>query len=203
MFPAMKLFRLAILLPVLPLITNALASGQESAEAVQTHFQTGRQALERGDLKTAVDEFKKVVASEPSLYQARVNLGLGYDAMGDLPNAVKELATARKMSTELGGANLVLGSDYLELGKAPLAIAPLENAIRDGIGGQDAKAKLCTAFVKAERFGDASRCASTLYGAPPADAEGWYQLGRQNLDSAQTLTMSVRKALRTIAGRSG
>jgi predicted Zn-dependent protease len=193
MFPPIKLFRLATLLPVLLLIMGASISGQESADAVQTHFQTGRQALERGDLKTAVEEFRKVVALEPSLYQARVNLGLAYHAMGDLPHAVEELAAARKMSTELGGANLVLGSDYLELGKALPAIAPLESAIHDGIGGQDAKAKLCSAFVKAERFGDASRCASTLYGAPPADARGWYQIGRQYLDAAQTLTMSVRQ----------
>jgi predicted Zn-dependent protease len=171
----------------------AQAKPQAVEDQVQQHFQAGKQALEAGNAKAAVEEFKKVVALAPSLYQARVNLGLAYHAMGDLPHAVEELSAARKSSTEIGGANLVLGSDCLELGKPALAVAPLQKAINDGIGGKEARAKLCTAFVKAELFAEASRCGAALYGAPPTDAMGWYQMGRQYLDSAQTLTWSMRE----------
>jgi tetratricopeptide (TPR) repeat protein len=188
-----QLFGRVLTSVILVLALSVTATPQTADDQIQQHFQAGKHALEAGDVKVAVEEFNKVVALAPSLYQARVNLGLAYHAMGDLPHAVKELAAARKTSTEIGGANLVLGSDYLTLGKPALAIAPLEKAIHDGIGGNEARAKLCTAFVKAERFAEASRCGATLYGAPPTDAAGWYQMGRQYLDSAQTLTWSMRE----------
>ena len=178
---------------ILFLALSVAATPQTADDKIQQHFQAGKQSLEEGNVKAAVEEFKRVVALAPSLYQARVNLGLAYHALGDLPHAVEELAAARKASTEIGGANLVLGSDYLTLGKPALAIAPLEKAVHDKIGGNDAQAKLCTAFVKSERFADASRCGDTLYGAPLTDAAGWYQMGRQYLDSAQTLTWSMRE----------
>lgn len=188
-----QLFRRVLSPAILLLALSTAAKSQTTEDPVQQHFRAGKQALESGDLKAAVEEFKKVVALAPSLYQARVNLGLAYHAMGDLPHAVEELAAARKASTEIGGANLILGSDYLTLGKPTLAIAPLQKAVNDGIGGKEAQAKLCSAFVKAERFADASRCGAALYGAPPTDAAGWYQMGRQYLDSAQTLTWSMRE----------
>src|SRR6185312_15451301 len=178
---------------ILFLALSVASTPQTADDKIQQHFQAGKQSLEEGNVKAAVEELKRVVALAPSLYQARVNLGLAYHALGDLPHAVEELAAARKASTEIGGANLVLGSDYLTLGKPALAIAPLEKAVHDKIGGNDAQAKLCTAFVKSERFADASRCGDTLYGAPPTDAAGWYQMGRQYLDSAQTLTWSMRE----------
>jgi tetratricopeptide (TPR) repeat protein len=182
--------RLAILVIFLLPVANVL--GQGSAQQVQALFQSGKQALESGDFKTAVEEFKKIIKVDPSLYQAQVNLGLAYHAMGDLPHAVEALAAARKSNTELGGANFVLGSDYLALGKPALAIPPLEDAIRDDVKEPDVKGELCSAFVKAERFADASRCGAQLYGLPPSNADGWYQLGRQYLDSARTLTLSMR-----------
>jgi tetratricopeptide (TPR) repeat protein len=188
-----QVFGRVLSLAILLLALTGPAKPQTKDDEVQQHFQAGKQALEAGNVKAAVEEFKKVVALAPSLYQARVNLGLAYHAMGDLSHAVGELAAARKSNTEIGGANLILGSDYLALGKPALAIAPLQKAINDGIGGKEARAKLCTAFVKAERFADASRCGTTLYGAPPTDAAGWYQMGRQYLDSAQTLTWSMRE----------
>jgi tetratricopeptide (TPR) repeat protein len=178
---------------ILLLAVSVSSRPQGMDEQIQQHSQAGKRALEAGNVKAAVEEFKKVVALAPSLYQARVNLGLAYHALGDLQKAVEELAAARKTTTEIGGANLILGSDYLTLGKPALAVAPLQKAISDGIGGKEAQAKLCTAFVKAEQFANASRCGAALFGAPPADAAGWYQMGRQYLDSAQTLTWSMRE----------
>jgi tetratricopeptide (TPR) repeat protein len=194
MFPSVKIYRPTLLAFSVFLSIIANARGQGGPDEVQELFQSGKLALESGNLKTAVEEFRKVVRLDPSLYQARVNLGLAYHAMGDLPHAVDALAAARKSSTDLGGANFVLGSDYLELGKPALAIAPLEDALRDGVNGPNVRSKLCSAFVKAERFAEASRCGAELYGLPPADAAGWYQLGRQYLDSAQTLTLAMRQS---------
>lgn len=181
----------ALALSLLPI---AKAQGQAGPDQVRDLFQSGKQALETGNFKIAVEEFRKIVRLDPSLYQAQVDLGLAYQAMGDLPHAVEALAAARKVSTELGGANFVLGSDYLELGKPALAIAPLEDAIREGVKEPDAKSMLCGAFVKAERFADASRCGAQLYGLPPTDVNGWYQQGRQYLDSARTLTFAMRRS---------
>ncbi len=192
MFLSLRMFRSAILIAFLLSIANAW--GQRAPDQVQDLFQSGKQALESGNFKTAVDDFRKIVRLDPSLYQAQADLGLAYHAMGDLPHAVESLAAARKSSTELGGANFVLGSDYLELGKPALAIAPLEDAIRDGVKEPDVRSKLCAAFVKAERFADAARCGAQLYGLRPADADSWYQLGRQYLDSARTLTFAMRQS---------
>src|SRR5690349_12585103 len=158
-------------------LLGAQVADPPGANDLETHFLAGNEALQAGQPKKAIVEFQRVLAIDPSLYQARVNLGLAYHSVGDLARAVDEFANARKTTRELGGANFVMGLDYLDLGKPALAIAPLEDAIRENIGGAEAREKLCSAFVKTERFADASRCAAELYGSPPADASGWYQLG--------------------------
>ncbi|MGA8595512.1 MAG: tetratricopeptide repeat protein [Bryobacteraceae bacterium] len=192
MFLSLRMSKSAILVVFLLSIANA--QGQGAHDQVQDLFQSAKQALESGNFKTAVEEFRKIVRLDPSLYQAQVDLGLAYHAMGDLPHAVEALAAARKSSTELGGANFVLGSDYLELGKPALAIPPLEDAIRDGVKEPNLRSELCSAFVRAERFADATRCGAQLYGLEPPDADGWYQLGRQYLESARTLTFAMRRS---------
>ena len=48
-----------------------------------THFRAGQEALRQGELTQAKEEFSKVLALDPDLVEARVNLGLAYHSLGE------------------------------------------------------------------------------------------------------------------------
>src|SRR6516164_5893713 len=56
--------------------------GTDEAQ-VAAHFRAGQEALKRGELTRATEEFKKVLALDPDLVEARLNLGLVYHALGE------------------------------------------------------------------------------------------------------------------------
>ena len=183
---------------VVPLVVVVLAAaplhsqspdGTESAW--EQRFRRGKAALAQGDAALAAREFQAVLSYQPALLPAQVNLGLAYHLMGDYTRAVQSLTAARRQSHEIGGANLVLGGDALTLGRASDAIPPLEDAVAESPDHR-ARETLCQAYAMAERFAKAVPCLASLYGAQPADAEGWYGLGTAYLDLARIATLRMR-----------
>jgi len=95
---------------------------QTFEEQVAAHFRAGQQALRQGELEQAEEEFKKVLALDPNLAEARVNLGLVYHSLGEYRRSAENLATAMRQKPDLAGPTLILGIDYLKLGEADKAM---------------------------------------------------------------------------------
>lgn len=175
----------------------ALGPGQagpaSEAASWEAHFRQGQEALQKADAPEAIREFKLALAGRPDLAQAHVNLGLAYHLAGDYVRAVEELEIARAANINLGGANLVLGRDAMRLGRSGDAIAPLETAVSDDPTDRSRRRLLCDAYTQSERFQKAAACISAVYGAEPAEPEGWYYLGKSSLDLAKAATMRLRR----------
>jgi predicted Zn-dependent protease len=162
------------------------------AASWETHFRRGQEALQKGDAPLAAREFKEVLASRPDLVEAQVNLGLAYHLTGDYAQAVEVLESARRANPNLGGANLVLGRDALKLGKPGEAIPPLELAVSGDPADHGRHKLLCDAYTEVEQFQKAAECTAAVYGPDPAEAEGWYYLGKSSLDLAKAATVRMR-----------
>src|SRR5450432_4170694 len=63
------LFALSWLIP-------GFATGQSPEQDIESSFRAGQAALRQGDFVRATEEFKRVLALDPSLTEAEVNLGL-------------------------------------------------------------------------------------------------------------------------------
>src|SRR6202012_4942939 len=86
---AVALFLLGLLL-----LKPVLATGQSSEQDIEISFRAGQAALRQGDFLRATEQFKKVLALDPSLVEAKVNLGLAYQSLLDYDAAVHYLAPA-------------------------------------------------------------------------------------------------------------
>jgi tetratricopeptide (TPR) repeat protein len=67
---------------------NAKMAEERVNQYARTHFNTGTEALGKGDMKTAHDEFQKAAAIDPNLAIAQVSLGYTAKQLGDIDGAI-------------------------------------------------------------------------------------------------------------------
>src|SRR2546429_9265536 len=92
----------ALLLAVSSIIP-ARVSSQTSEAQIEQSFRAGQQALNQVDFTHAAEDFKKVLALDPSLVEAEVNLGLAYQSLFEYDLAVRLLEKALRERPNLLG----------------------------------------------------------------------------------------------------
>lgn len=176
--------RVLVLLLVAGLFSNTAAARSD----LEQHFRAGQAAMQSGNAATAVKEFQAVLALDPTLVEARVNLGLAYHLAGDYRRAVDQLVLSRKVRPDIAGANIVLGNDYLKLGEPEKAVAPLEDVLKADPNNWQAARLLREAFVNSDDYRQATLFARKVFQqAGGASAESWYALGETYLDMSKRL----------------
>jgi len=179
---------LALLL-ALWLIAQGPANCQTVEQQESAHFHSGQEALKQGDLIQATKEFKKVLDLDPSLFQARVNLGLAYHARGEYNLAASNLSIALRQSPNLPGPTVILGIDYLKLGEPEKAIPVLQQALRlepSNLEGRQALARCYLAKADFRQTADEYRELASLN---PDKAEAWFKLGHEYLNLSGSLAL--------------
>src|SRR5215469_365042 len=137
-------------------LTARRATSQTSEAQVELSFRTGQDALRRGDFVRAAEEFKKVLALDPSLVEAEVNLGLAYQSLLEYDLAVRHLAKALHERPNLLGPTVIVGMDYLKLGSTEKAIPFLERALKLDPSNRDARQALASCYLAREDFRNAA-----------------------------------------------
>lgn len=79
----------------------------------------GVQALDRGDLATALERFQVAVGLDPRNAKAHFNLGDTYEATGDFDQAIIQYRRALELDENLGPAYNNLGRLYLRFTRDP------------------------------------------------------------------------------------
>jgi tetratricopeptide (TPR) repeat protein len=168
-------------------ISLTFAAGQTSEEQIERSFHAGQRALQEGSFARAVDEFKKVLALDPTLLEAEVNLGLAYQSLFEYDMAVRYLAKALRERPNLPGPTVIVGMDYLKLGSPEKAIAFLQQGLKLDPSNRDAREALASAYLSQENF----RCAAEQFrqiALHEADkSEALFKLGHEYLDLAARL----------------
>ena len=128
----------ALVLLTLSLKMPGFATGQSFEQEIETSFRAGQAALRQGDFARAAEEFKKVLALNPNLLEADVNLGLAYQGLLQYDLAARHLDKALRERPNLVNLNVVVGMDYLKLGAPERASPFLQRALKLDPANRDA-----------------------------------------------------------------
>jgi tetratricopeptide (TPR) repeat protein len=168
-------------------ITPQLAASQTSEEQVEQSFRAGQDALRRGEFARAAEQFKKVLALDPNLPEAEINLGLAYQSLFEYDLAVRHLSKALRERPGLVGPTVIVGMDYLKLGFPDKAIPFLQHALKLDPSNRDAHEALALYHLGRDDFQGAAEQYRQLGALDSDKAEAWFNLGHQYLDLAARL----------------
>src|SRR6266404_1420125 len=177
----------AALLLTLWLILPRSASCQTAEEQVELSFRAGQQALKQGAFAHAAEEFKKVLALDPTLVEAEVNLGLAYQNLSEYDLAVRHLTKALRGRPNLLGPTVIVGMDYLKLGSPENAIPFLQQALKLDPSNREARQALASCYLGQENFRSAAEEFREIAVLDPDKAEAWFKLGHEYLDLSARL----------------
>jgi tetratricopeptide (TPR) repeat protein len=164
-----------------------LVSGQSSDHDIETSFRTGQAALRQGDFRRATEEFKKVLALDPTLLEAQVNLGLAYQSLLDYDSAARYLAPALRERPNLPGLNVIVGLDYLKLGSPQKAAPYLRHALELDPFSPDAHDAMALYHLTQENFHGAAEQYRKVADLNSDKPEALFKIGHQYLDLAARL----------------
>jgi tetratricopeptide (TPR) repeat protein len=160
---------------------------QSSEEQIERSFHAGQRDLQDGNFARAVEEFKKVLALDPTLLEAEVNLGLAYQSLFEYDLAVHHLAKALRERPNLLGPTVIAGMDYLKLGFPEKAIPFLEQALKLEPSNRQAREALASAYLSQENFRGAAEQFRQVALHEADKSEAWFKLGHEYLDLAARL----------------
>jgi len=163
------------------------ASSQSSEDQIAQSFRAGQQALKQGDFARAAEDFKKVLALDPNLVEAEVNLGLAYQSLLDYDSAARHLAKALREKPDLLGPTVIAGMDYLKLGSPEKAIPYLQHALKLDPSNSDARQALASSYLAQEDFRSAAEEFRQLAALDSDKPEAWFRLGHEYLDLSADL----------------
>src|SRR6266550_5405752 len=176
----------ALLLAVSSIIP-ARVSSQTSEAQIEQSFRAGQQALKQGDFTHAAEDFKKVLALDPSLVEAEVNLGLAYQSLFEYDLAVRLLEKALRERPNLLGPTVIVGMDYLKLGSPEKATPFLRQALKLDPSNREARQALASCYLGQENFRSAAEEFRQVAMLDSDKSEAWFKLGHEYLDLAARL----------------
>jgi tetratricopeptide (TPR) repeat protein len=171
----------------LSLLKPGLATGQSPEQDIEISFRAGQAALRQGDFLRATEQFKKVLALDPSLVEAQVNLGLAYQSLLDYDEAVHYLAHALLERPNLAGIHVIVGMDYLKLGQPEKAAPYLRRGLELAPSSPDAHDAMAVYQLTQENFEGAIEEYRKVAALNPDKAEALFKVGHQYLDLAARL----------------
>ena len=160
---------------------------QTSEDQLEQSFRAGQEAMRRGDFALAVDDFKKVLALDPTLVEAEVNLGLAYQSLAEYELAVRHLGKALAQRPNLLGPTVIVGMDYLKLGSPQKAIPFLQHALKLDPSNLEAHQALASACQAQDNFRGAAEEFRQIAVLDSDKSEAWFKLGHEYLDLAARL----------------
>ena len=182
----LKPIAFALLLTLGPYVAQP-ATGQTKQDQVVAHFRAGEEALKNGELISARDEFKRVLALDPDLAEALVNLGLVYNALGEYSLSATNLAVGLRQHPDLAGPTVILGIDYLKLDEMDKAIPVLERGLRLDPSNLEGHRALSRCYLAQGNFRQTADEYEKVASLDPDKADAWFNLGHDYLNLSARL----------------
>jgi len=168
-------------------LVPSLATCQTSEGQVEAFFRAGQEAMKQGQFARAAEEFKKVLALDPTLLEAEVNLGLAYQSLFEYELAVRHLTKALRERPNLLGPTVIVGMDYLKLGAPEKAIPFLQRALKLDPSSREARQALASVYLGQENFQNAAEVFRQIAVHDSDKSEAWFKLGHEYLDLSASL----------------
>lgn len=177
---------LTLVVITLSLLTPRQTKSQ-SAPDLETTFRAGQTALRQGDYHRAAEAFKKVLALDPGLLEAEVNLGLAYQSLLDYDAAARSLAHALHQRPNLPGVNVIVGMDYLKLGTPEKAAPYIRHALELDPSSRDAHEAMALYHLTQNNVQAAAEQYRKIADLNPDKPEAFIKIGHEYLDLAARL----------------
>jgi tetratricopeptide (TPR) repeat protein len=177
----------AFLFLVICCLTPRCATCQTSEAHIEQLFRAGQEAMKQGQFARAAEDFKKVLAVDPTLLEAEVNLGLAYQSLFEYDLAVRHLAKALRERPTLLGPTVIVGMDYLKLGSPEKAVPFLQRALKLDPSNREAHQALASCYQGQENFRSAAEEFRQIAELDSDKSEAWFKLGHEYLDLAARL----------------
>ncbi|MBV9265806.1 MAG: tetratricopeptide repeat protein [Acidobacteriaceae bacterium] len=161
----------------------------QSDSALADHFRSGQAAAAQLNYDRAIAEFQAVLKIDPTVVQARANLGLMYYSTGEYSKAAKELSQAARTKPDLLPAQLFLGLSDLKLGNAGDAVVALRHAARLDPNNVEAARGLLACYVTLSDYGPAFE--QLQFFADCDDEQSLFVAGQAHLDIGRALTKQL------------
>jgi tetratricopeptide (TPR) repeat protein len=126
---------------------SEVAAYSKIPHKARAHFERGNEALQRGELQKAQEEFESAIAAHPAFALAHHNLAVVAMSLDQLPRAREELQAAIKNDPQLPAAHQNLGVLEIKERRFNAAVVPLQNANR--LDPKDLKTLTLLAFCQA------------------------------------------------------
>lgn len=183
-----NLLSYSLILSALCCIASRPAVSQSSADVqLASRFRAGQSAMQTGDFAQAAEEFKRVLALDPGLAEAEINLGLAYHSLGEYNLAAHNLSLGLQQKPELVTPTVIAGVDYLKSGSPQKAVLLLDHALKLDPKNREAREALASAYLNQQDFGAATQEFHKLADLDPDKAESWFKLGHEYLDISARL----------------
>ena len=164
-----------------------IAISQGSRQDLESLFRAGQADLRQGNFDRAKQEFAEVLARDPALVEAEVNLGLAYQSLLDYASAAHTLAHALRARPDLSGVNTIVGLDYLKLGEPQNAAPYLSRALRlDPLSG-DAHEAMALYDLTQDNIQGAAEQYRKVSDLDPDKPEALFKLGHQYVELSARL----------------
>lgn len=180
-------FSLVSALLLFAALSPNLSQCQTSEDQIAEDFRAGQLAMQKGEFLRATEDFKKVLALDPTLVEAQVNLGLAYHSLSEYELAVRYLAKALRERPNLLAPNVIVGMDYMKLASPEKAIPFLQRALKLDPSNPEAHQALASCYLRQENFRGAAEEFRQLAALDPDKSEAWFKLGHEYLDLSARL----------------
>jgi tetratricopeptide (TPR) repeat protein len=159
-------------------------------------FQAGQDALNQGRLEEAERDFRQVLASNPQLGGAYVNLGVVYMRRKQWTKALEALHKAEHLMPHEAGIRRNIGLVHFKQNEFLKAIPLFESVVRDQPDALQPRYLLGLCYFFAQRWADAANTLEPLWAQESAQLSYLYVLsiaahraGQKALDDRATLQL--------------
>src|SRR5258708_16393254 len=159
------------------LFAEAAAQTKTDLSDAKAWFAKGQAALQSGDLDSAEQAFRKVLAADPTAGAAYASRGVIDMRRKHWDEEFKDLKKAEKLAPRMAGVRLNIGLVEFRLGNYAEAIAPLQSVLRDEPRSAQARYLLGMCLVFTDQFGEAAETLEPLWQERSGDVMYLYRLG--------------------------
>jgi tetratricopeptide (TPR) repeat protein len=169
------------------------SGGSGVSPEVMRLYADAKDAQARGDSKSAISDYRAILAADPKLAPAYNNLGLLYYQLHQYDAAIDVLQRGLRINPDMSASWVLLGSSQVATRKYQDAVRSLKSAIRHSPNDPQTHLLLAQTFLDLGDRSQAVAALETLTEIAPDNQDAWYLLGKTYLQQSQAAFAQVQK----------
>jgi tetratricopeptide (TPR) repeat protein len=186
-------FMLLATINSLPVFAEDTTTGE-----AREFLERARKFGNEGNIKAALEEFKKATLAKPDYAEAHRGVGMAYVMLKRNDEAIAPLKEAIRLKSDYANAHYLLGLAYNFLQQYNESMVSYEQAVRFNSSNANAHSDLGSVYLKLNRFEEAIASCKEAVRLKPNHAEAYNDLGVafSNLQRFDEAIDSFKEAIR-------